>query len=110
MISSCVHEHVGSRGHVAAHALGACGSRLMKVVLRTIESLYLMTLRAEEVPFGLQSCGVRIVTVRAANSFRRHSALEKRSDLEDLFADLSVDKVQRVLRKLRPPGLQHGVE
>jgi len=72
-----------------------------------IKRLRRVALSTEVVTFGLQSRGVRIMTIRAQNSFGRHSALEKRSDLEDLVADLTVNEIQPVHGKLWPPGLEH---
>jgi hypothetical protein len=79
-------------------------------MLFPIERLCLVALRAKGIAYGLQPSGVWIVAVRAADTLRSHPALQKRSDFEDLFANLPIDKIQTILRKLRPPGFHHRLE
>jgi hypothetical protein len=79
-------------------------------MLFPIERLCLVALRAKSIAFGLQPSGVWIVAIRTADALGSHPALEKRSDFEDLFANLSIDEIQTILWKLRPPGFHHRLE
>lgn len=110
MVPSGVHDHVCSRRHVAAHALRARTSRPVKVMIRIIELLDFMALRAKRIAPGLQPRGMRIVTIGTTHAFRGHLALQERSDFKDLFANLSIDEIQTILWKLRSPRFQHCFE
>ena len=98
MVTPRVHDHIGSSGHVTLNALRARSVRRMCVMFRGVKRLRSVALRAERVAFEFQSGRMGIMAVGAEDAFGGHFALEERSDFEDFIVDLSIDKIQAVLR------------
>ncbi len=81
----------------------------VEMVLRAVEDLPVVALRAERVPLFAQPRRVRLVAMAAGDSARRHLALQEGADLEHLVLDLSVDEVEAILQQLRAPGVVHAL-
>jgi len=100
VVPSRVHHHVGARGHVAAHALGALRRRLVMMVGLGVEARREVTLGADGVAGLPQRRAMRVVAVRAGDPRPVHAALEERAPLVDFAEDLAVGMVER--------GIQQG--
>ena len=117
VVAARVDLHVGARRHVAAHATGAGGARLVEVVRRRVVTLWrqpreslqrripvaletdAIALRAQRQPMG-------IMAIRTPHSRLVHPALDERSPDVDLVLNLPV----RVVEPLGQPGGQKVIE
>ena len=97
MVATWVDFHVSSRGHVTFNTLGTLRALVVAMVRGRVvfSSSMLMTGGTDLISCVLESGGMRVVTVRAANALAVHLALHKRTMHIDLVLNLPVRVIQQ---------------
>ena len=106
VIVARVHHHVGRGGRVAGHAVGARGTRRVKMVPRRFVFRRQVALQADFVPGGAQLAAVGFVAVAATHPLRVHPALQKGAVVEHLVLHLPVGVVEIGRQQRQPVGVR----